>query len=332
LRTRVASARIGLMARLRRVVILGFPECQSLDVVGPAEVFATAGSYEVEVVAPRPEPFFMSNGMRVIPAATIDEVRGPIDTLIVAGGAGSRDAASDQHVLDWVRSAAKQSRRVTSVCTGAFVLAAAGLLDGRRVTTHWEWCDLLAGLFPAVEVERDAIYIVDGGVYTSAGVTAGMDLALALVEEDLGPKIARDVAQQLVIFLRRPGGQSQFSAQLAALPAEHEPLRDLQTWIPTNVGTDLSVRALAERVAMSPRNFARTFRRETGMTPAAYVESVRVEQARIALESSQAPIETIAIECGFGTVETMRRAFHRRLGVGPAAYRSRFHSLMEEVA
>jgi transcriptional regulator GlxA family with amidase domain len=317
---------------LRRVVILAFPEVQSLDVAGPAEVFATAGSYEVEVVAPDPEPFFMSNGMRVVPAAAIDDLDGPIDTLMVAGGAGSRDAASDERVLEWVRSAAKRSRRVTSVCTGAFVLAAAGLLDGRRATTHWQWCDLLAGLFPAIDVERDSIYVVDGPVYTSAGVTAGMDLALALVEQDLGPRIARDVAQQLVIFLRRPGGQSQFSAPLAALPAEHEPLRDLQAWIPANVGADLSVDALAERVAMSPRNFARTFRRETGVTPAAYVESVRVEQARIALESSRAPIDTVAIECGFGTVETMRRSFHRRLGVGPAAYRSRFQSLMEEVA
>ena len=317
---------------LRRIVIVAFPEVQSLDVVGPAEVFATAGSYEVEVVAPDPEPIFMSNGMRVIPAAAMEDVHGSIDTLIVAGGAGSRDAAADQRVIEWVRSAAKRSRRVTSVCTGAFVLAAAGLLDGRRATTHWEWCDLLAGLFPAIDVERDSIYVVDGPVYTSAGVTAGMDLALALVEEDLGPKIARDVAQQLVIFLRRPGGQSQFSSHLAALPADHEPLRDLQAWIPVNVGADLSVHALAERVAMSPRNFARTFRRETGVTPAAYVESIRVEQARIALEGSQAPVETIAVECGFGTVETMRRAFHRKLGVGPADYRTRFHSLMEEVA
>jgi transcriptional regulator GlxA family with amidase domain len=231
-----------------------------------------------------------------------------------------------------VRSAARRSRRVASVCTGAFVLAQAGLLDGRRATTHWEWCDVLAGLYPAVAVERDAIFVVDGSLYTSAGVTAGMDLALALVEEDLGPKVARDVAQQLVIFLRRPGGQSQFSSQLAALPAERAPLRELQAWIPANAGADLSVTALAERAAMSPRNFARAFRRETGMTPAAYVESVRVEQARIALEGSQAPVETIAARCGFGTVETMRRAFHRRLGVGPAAYRSRFQPITEEVA
>jgi transcriptional regulator GlxA family with amidase domain len=221
---------------------------------------------------------------------------------------------------------------VTSVCSGAFVLAAAGLLDGRRATTHWQWCDTLAALYPGIAVERDSIFVVDGSVYTSAGVTAGMDLALALVEEDLGPDVARDVAQQLVVFLRRPGGQSQFSAQIAAPPAEREPLREVQAYIAANVAADLSVPSLAERAAMSPRNFARAFRRETGMTPAAYVESVRVEQARIALEGSDAGVESIARHCGFGTVETMRRAFHRRLGVGPAAYRSRFRPQLEEVA
>jgi transcriptional regulator GlxA family with amidase domain len=317
---------------VRRIVIAAFPEVQSLDVVGPAEVFSTAGAYRVEVVAPDREPFFMSNGMQVVPAAAMGDLRGPIDTLIIAGGEGTRRVATDERVLRWVRSAAKRSRRVASVCTGAFVLAQAGLLDGRRATTHWQWCDALAQMFPAVAVERDAIFVADGTVYTSAGVTAGIDLALALVEEDLGPQAARDVAQQLVVFLRRPGGQSQFSAQLAALPAGHEPLRELQAWVPLNVGADLSVPALAERVAMSPRNFARTFRRETGMTPAAYVESVRVEQARIGLEASDAPVEQIASQCGFGTVETMRRAFHRRLGVGPAAYRSRFQPLTQEVA
>jgi transcriptional regulator GlxA family with amidase domain len=316
----------------RRVVVAAFPDVQSLDVVGPAEVFSMAGEYRVEVVAPDPEPFFMSNGMQVVPAAAMGALRGPIDTLIIAGGEGTRRAATDERVIRWVRSAAKRSRRVTSVCTGAFLLAQAGLLDGRRATTHWQWCDALARSFPAVEVERDAIFVADGSVYTSAGVTAGMDLALALVEEDLGPHAARDVAQQLVVFLRRPGGQSQFSSQLAALPAGHARLRELQAWIPANVGADLSVPALAERVAMSPRNFARSFRRETGMTPAAYVESVRVEQARIALESSDAPVDRIASQCGFGTVETMRRAFHRRLGVGPAAYRNRFQPLTQEVA
>jgi transcriptional regulator GlxA family with amidase domain len=296
----------------------------SLDVVGPAEVFASAGAYDVEVVAPDPDPFFMSNGMQVVPHAAMADVRGPIDTLMIAGGEGTRRMATEPRVLEWTRAAAKRSRRVTSVCSGAFVLGAAGLLDGRRATTHWAWCDTLAELYPDVEVERDSIFVVDGDVYTSAGVTAGMDLALALVEEDLGADVAREVAQQLVVFLRRPGGQSQFSAQIAAPPAEREPLREVQAYIAGNVAADLSVPALAERATMSPRNFARAFRRETGMTPAAYVESVRVEQARIALEGSDAQVESIARHCGFGTVETMRRAFHRRLGVGPAAYRSRF--------
>jgi transcriptional regulator GlxA family with amidase domain len=320
------------MSSRRRVVIAAFPECMSLDVVGPAEVFATAGAYDVEVVAPDPEPFFMSNGMQVVPHAAMADVRGPIDTLMIAGGEGTRRMATEPRVLEWTRAAAKRSRRITSVCSGAFVLGAAGLLDGRRATTHWAWCDTLAQLYPDVEVERDSIFVVDGDVYTSAGVTAGMDLALALVEEDLGPDVAREVAQQLVVFLRRPGGQSQFSAQIAAPPAEREPLREVQAYIAGNVAADLSVPALAERAAMSPRNFARAFRRETSMTPAAYVESVRVEQARIALEGSDAQVESIARHCGFGTVETMRRAFHRRLGVGPAAYRSRFRPSLEDVA
>jgi transcriptional regulator GlxA family with amidase domain len=320
------------MASIRRVVIAAFPDCMSLDVVGPAEVFASAGAYDVEVVAPDPERFFMSNGMCVIPHASMEETRGAIDTLMIAGGAGTRRAANDERVIEWVRGTAKRSRRVTSVCSGAFVLAQAGLLDGRRATTHWQWCDTLARMYPAIDVESDAIYVADGNTYTSAGVTAGMDLALALVEEDLGADAAREVAQQLVVFLRRPGGQSQFSAQIAAPPAERESLREVQAWIAGNVGADLSVPALAQRAAMSPRNFARAFRHETGMTPAAYVESIRVEQARIALEGSDAQVETIARHCGFGTVETMRRAFNRRLGVGPAAYRSRFRPRLEEVA
>jgi transcriptional regulator GlxA family with amidase domain len=278
----------------------------------------------VVVAAAEPQPLAMSNGLELTPTASFRSVRGPIDTLLVAGGEGTRRAALDDRVLRWVRSAAGRSRRVGSVCTGAFVLARAGLLDGRRATTHWRWCDTLARLHPEVAVEPDSIFVVDGNVHTSAGVTAGIDLALALVEDDLGPRVARDVAQQLVVFLRRPGGQSQFSSQLAALPAQREPLRDLQAWIPARLDGDLSVAALAERVAMSPRNFARAFTAETGMTPAAYVESARVEQARMALESSDSPVELIARGCGFGTVETMRRAFHRRVGIGPAAYRDRF--------
>jgi transcriptional regulator GlxA family with amidase domain len=200
------------------------------------------------------------------------------------------------------------------------------LLEGRRATTHWASCETLAERYPAVAVERDPIFVRDGNIYTSAGVTAGMDLALALVEEDLGRRTALEVARWLVLFVKRPGGQSQFSSQLAAQAADREPLRELQEWIAGHLDADLSVPALARRAHMSERNFARAFRRELGMTPGAYVEVARVEAARIALETTAAPVEAVARDAGFGTVETMRRAFHRRLGVGPAAYRARFTS------
>lgn len=319
---------------VRSVVIVVFPEVQSLDVVGPAEVFAVAAhlsgadEYAVQVVASGVGSVGMSNGLELVPHASLSAASGePIDTLVVAGGEGTRNAVRDESLIDWVRDAAGRSRRVASVCTGAFVLARAGLLDGRRATTHWAACGELERRFPAVCVERDAIFVVDD-VYTSAGVSAGMDLALALVEEDLGPRVARDVAQQLVLFLRRPGGQSQFSAPLSALPAERESLRELQAWIAAHPTADLSVAVLADRVHMSPRNFARAFARESGATPGAYVESVRVERARIALEATGATVEAVAHECGFGTVETMRRAFHRRLAVSPAAYRERFSPVL----
>jgi transcriptional regulator GlxA family with amidase domain len=213
---------------------------------------------------------------------------------------------------------------VASVCTGAFVLAKAGLLDGRRATTHWASCGDLAARYPAIQVERDPIFVRDGNVSTSAGVTAGMDLALALVEEDLGRRVALEAARWLVVFLQRPGGQAQFSAQLSAQAAGRAPLRELQSWIPDHLDEDLSVPALARRACMSDRNFARAFRRETGRTPGAYVEAARVERARIALETGDLPVETIAAQAGFGTVETMRRAFRRQVGVSPIEYRTRF--------
>jgi transcriptional regulator GlxA family with amidase domain len=235
----------------------------------------------------------------------------------------------DRGTVSWITKAAARTRRVTSVCNGAFLLAAAGLLDGRRATTHWSACETLQRRYPEVEVEPDSIFVKDGDLYTAAGVAAGMDLSLALVEEDLGRRAALEVARWLVLFLKRPGGQSQFSAQLSAQIAEREPLRDLQAWIADNLEADLSVPALAERACMSPRNFARAFRKEVGMTPAVYVEAARVEAARIALDGSQEPVESVARRCGFGTVETMRRAFHRRLGVGPSSYRERFMTLTE---
>jgi transcriptional regulator GlxA family with amidase domain len=317
-----------MMDPVRRVVIAVFPGVQTLDVTGPAEVLRAATKihppgYEVTVVAPEEGPLRTST-VTLMPDASISACSGRIDTLIVAGGTGTRQAEENRELIEWLTEAAKRSRRVTSVCTGAFLLARAGLLDGRRATTHWASCAELAERYPAVTVEPDPIFVRDGNVATSAGVTAGMDLALALVEEDLGRDTALAAARWLVLFLKRPGGQAQFSAQLAAQTADRAPLRELQAWIPDHLDEDLSVPALARRTAMSDRNFARAFRRETGMTPAAYVEAARVESARIALESGDLPVEHVARQAGFGTVETMRRAFRRRVGVSPVDYRSRF--------
>jgi transcriptional regulator GlxA family with amidase domain len=313
---------------MRRVVIVAFPGVQTLDVTGPAEVLRAATKlhppgYEVTVAAPEDGPLRTST-VTMVPDLPLSACRFPIDTLIVAGGTGARAAEEDERVVGWLQEAAKRSRRVTSVCTGAFLLARAGLLDGHRATTHWASCTDLAERYPAVTVEPDPIFVRDGEVVTSAGVTAGMDLALALVEEDLGRDVALAAARWLVVFLKRPGGQAQFSAQLAAQTAERQPLRELQAWIPDHLDQDLSVPTLASRAAMSERNFARAFRRETGMTPAAYVEAARVESARIALETGDLPVEQVARQAGFGTVETMRRAFGRRVGVSPVDYRSRF--------
>jgi transcriptional regulator GlxA family with amidase domain len=316
---------------MRRVVILAYSGLQTLDVHGPAEVFSTATAvnggdgYAVEVVAPDRGPVPTSS-VALHPDGTLAGCRGRIDTLLVPGGSGVRAAGEDERLVRWLRAAAARSRRVASVCTGAFLLARAGLLDGRRATTHWAWCSKLARDHPGIEVDPAPIFVRDGDVVTSAGVTAGLDLALALVEEDLGPEVALEAARWLVLFVKRPGGQAQFSAQLAAQVAEREPLRELQEWIPDNLTADLSVPALATRAFMSERNFARAFRTETGMTPAAYVESARVESARMALETGGLPVEAIARRSGFGTVETMRRAFRRRLGVSPASYRERFRS------
>jgi transcriptional regulator GlxA family with amidase domain len=316
----------------RHVVIVAFDGVQLLDVVGPLEVFAMANrhgpapAYEVEVATRTGEPITSSSGLTVVPHRALAGVRNPIDTLVVAGGQGTAAAVADAELVGWVRRRAPRCRRVASVCSGAFVLAEAGLLDGRRATTHWDSCELLARRHPAVSVEPDPIFVRDGNVATSAGVTAGMDLALAFVEEDLGRDVALQVARQLVLFVRRPGGQSQFSAQLSAQHALRPRLRDLQTWIAERPAGDLSVASLAARAAMSPRHFARAFRDEIGVTPAAYVERTRVEHARGLLETSDLALAEVARASGFGSIETMRRAFARRLGVAPSDYRQRFRA------
>jgi transcriptional regulator GlxA family with amidase domain len=220
----------------------------------------------------------------------------------------------------------RRSRRVASVCTGAFILAAAGLLDGKRATTHWSSCEQLLEKYPLIAVEGDRIFVQDGNVWTSAGVTAGMDLALALVADDMGQDVARAVARQLVMYVQRPGGQAQFSAQLSAQRAARDALRELQGWIGEHPAEEHTVERLAARVAMSPRHFARVFRSEVGCTPAAYVEQVRVEVARRLLETTALSIDEVAVTAGFGSAETLRRAFARRVGASPTDYRDRFRS------
>ncbi len=311
---------------MKRIVVLAYDRVQSLDLFGPTEVFDIASrfdgvDYEVVVVTPGGSRVRTSSGVEIGGAPLDDE---PLDTLIVTGGTGSRAAAADESLVEWIRAASRRARRTASVCTGAFLLANAGLLDGRRATTHWASCGELQRRFPSVLVDADPIYIRDGDVATSAGVTAGMDLALALVEEDHGAALALEAARWIVLFLRRPGGQAQFSAGLAGQAAVREPLRELQGWMTDNLDADLTVPALAARAYMSPRTFARAFKQEVGLTPASYVEALRVERARGALETTDIPVDVIARQCGFGTVETLRRAFGRRVGVAPSAYRDRF--------
>lgn len=323
----------------RRVVLVAYEGMQVLDLTGPHEVFAgasrsgsdTAGEplYSVEVVAPGAGPVGASSGLHVCADSAISDCRGAIDTLMVVGGLGCFAATEVPELIAWIAAAAERSRRVSSVCSGAFLLAAAGLLDGRRATTHWSSCELLAERHPSVEVEPDSIYVRDKEIWTSAGVTAGIDLALAMVEEDHGQALAREVARRLVMFVQRPGGQSQFSSHIATPRAERRPLRELQAWIADNLEADLRVETLAERAHMSTRNFARAFGREVGLTPAAYVEAVRVERAKQRLEEAAEPVETVASGCGFGSAETMRRAFARRVGVPPADYRARFRRQSE---
>ena len=315
----------------RRIVIAVFPGIQALDLVGPLEVFHAAhrhlGSgrgYRVEVVAESTDVLQTSSGLQLLADRSFSSVRGAIDTLVIAGGEGARAAAHERRVQAWVRRVSPLSRRVAAVCTGAFVLASAGVLAGLRATTHWAYCGRLARDFPDVNVADDAIYVRDGRVWTSAGVTAGMDLALALVEDDLGSEVALAAARELVMFVHRPGGQSQFSAQLASQLAEREPLRELQAFIADNPTADLSVARLAARAAMSPRNFARAFAAEVGVTPAAFVERARVEVARRLLETTRDDVESVATRAGFGRVETLRRSFQRSLGVSPSDYRRRF--------
>jgi transcriptional regulator GlxA family with amidase domain len=311
------------------VGLLAVPGVQLLDVAGPLDVFAEANSqsgstvYELLVVGVGPGPIATSAGARLAPDVIAGPDAGAFDTLLVAGAPHMAADSADDALLDWLRGQAKQARRIGSVCSGAWLLAAAGLLDGRRITTHWNVADPLKQRFPEVTVEVDALHVRDGRLRTAAGVTAGLDLALALVEEDLGREVAKRIASQLVMFFKRPGGQLQFSRRGEVNPAGRSSLQEVQRWILANLSADLGAQALAARAGLSARHFVRLFQGEIGVTPADWVETARVEAARRLLEGGARPKQA-AGESGFADPDTFRRAFQRRLGVTPAEYRRRY--------
>jgi transcriptional regulator GlxA family with amidase domain len=328
-----ASAKAMTMrkAPTRAIAILAMPGVQLLDVSGPLDVFAEANvqagrdAYRLNVVASAPGEIASSSGTRIMPDRVIgDRSREPIDTLLVAGCPNAADMRLPPAVAAWLRKTAPLTRRYGSVCSGAFLLAEAGLLDGKRVTTHWAVADRLAEAYPAVTVDGDAIHVRDGKLRTAAGVTAGLDLALALVEEDLGRDVAKRVAGQLVMFFKRPGGQLQFSRKGESLPAGRSVLQEVQRFVAANPASDHSVASLAARASLSPRHFARLFHSEVGITPAAWVETARVTAARRLLEIGREAPKQVAVQCGFANADTLRRAFVRHVGVTPAEYRKRY--------
>lgn len=322
---------------LTRVVeVLAFPAVQLLDVAGPLQVFASANELTAAKARELPRPYAprvvakdcssvtASAGVGLA-TALLPAVETALDTLVVAGGPGVDAAAADPLLVDWVQARARRARRAVSVCTGALLLAEAGVLDGRRAATHWSFCAELSRRYPAVRVESDPIFVRDGPVWTSAGVTAGIDLALALVEEDLGRSVALAVARYLVVFLKRPGGQAQFSTALS-LQAAEDRFGALHEWINAHLADELSLPVLAEQARMSERSFSRHYGQATGLTPARAVERLRVEAARRMLSESRLPVKRISRRCGFGSEETMRRSFVRLLAATPQDYRARFSS------
>ncbi len=323
----------------RVVVIIAPDPAQELDVTGPTAVFSAANKlsgretppYELRVASVSDDAIIHTeSGLRILADGPyhriLEQIGRPIDTLLISGGAGHARAAENEPLIQWLRVQAQTVRRMGAVCTGAFILARTGLLDAQRVTTHWRHAEKLAHRHPHLMVDADPIWIRAGRFYTSAGVTAGMDLSLALVEEDLGHAVSLEVARELVLFLRRPGNQAQFSTLLRAQAAQSPELRALQTWIADNLARDLSVGVLAERAAMSPRNFARVFVKQVGETPARYVERLRVEAVRRLLEGSDRRLEAIAHATGFGSADIMRHAFLRHVQTTPERYRAAFRS------
>jgi transcriptional regulator GlxA family with amidase domain len=326
--------------RSKTIVFLAAPCSQILDVAGPFQIFVRAAELFVQECPARKAPYNVvlasttrsrsvatNCGLMLTGSETFRTLRGAIDTLLVAGGSGVETASCDQELLLWLQKTAQRVRRIGSVCTGAFLLASAGLLDGKRAATHWKWAAELGNKFKHITVDPDPIYIRDGNTYTSAGVTAGMDLALALVEEDLGAPTALKVAREMVLYFRRAGGQSQFSTALSLQASDRKQIAEIRRWTHDNLGQDLPVEKLAAKVGMSPRNFARVFLKDTGTTPARFVEQLRVEAARRRLEESRDKLEKIANDCGFGSIQSLRRSFLRVLRVPPNDYRHRFTDL-----
>lgn len=319
------------------VVFLAFPGSQILDITGPYQVFVRAAEiyqrlhpkarspYRVLLTSTTASKDIVTNcGLTLTASDTLRSIQGPVHTLLVAGGSGVEKASHDTAVRAWLQDMSPRVARLGSICTGAFLLASAGLLDGKRAATHWKWAEELACRYKKTTVDPEPIFIRDGNTYTSAGVLAGMDLALALVEEDLGSAIALEVARELVMYLRRAGGQSQFSAALALQASDRKHIEELRAWALEHLSENLCVEKLASRAAMSPRNFARIFLKDTGMTPARFVEQIRVEAARRRVEESEGSLEKIAHDCGFRSLQAMRRAFARVLRVAPSEYRKRF--------
>jgi len=322
---------------MKTIAVVAYEGVEIFDTAGPLEVFDLVnrglreeGScerrYDIRLLAAEAGPFATSCGVRLVADAGWHDVSGEIDTLIVVGSPDEylNRALADSRLIEWLRRTGGKVRRLVSVCTGAFLLAEAGLLEGRRTTTHWMDVERLRKEYPGVTVEPDAIYVRDGSVATSAGISTCVDLALALVEEDYGRKVALATARRMVLFLKRPGGQTQFSTQLRAQMAVDGPLGPLLVWLDENAHLKVTVEELAERAAMSPRNFARIFVRETGMTPARYIDQIRLQRAIRLLEDTACSIESVADESGFASAEQFRRVFRRRMGITPSDYRERF--------
>jgi transcriptional regulator GlxA family with amidase domain len=313
----------------RKVVIVGFPGVQALDVVGPHDVFIggavlTAGGYDVVLASVDGQAVATATGLAFV-ATPLPDPSDPIDTVVLPGGAGVDAARSDAELVGWIKAVAGHARRIVTVCTGAFLAAEAGLLDGLRVTTHWAFAERLAREFPAIEVDADPIFVRSSDtVWTAAGVSAGIDLALSLIEDDHGTEVAQTVARWLVLYLRRPGGQTQFAAPVWMPRAKRSSIREVQEAIEAAPGGLHTIGDLARRAVMSPRHFTRVFTAEIGEAPGHYVERIRTEAARRQLEETDDTVVAIAARCGFGTAETMRRNFLRRVGISPDHYRRAF--------